>query len=134
MTGGAAVDARSEGWLAFAAIALITTGVMRFFDAAWAFRYDGALPDQLEGAVFGHRLTTYGWVYLIVAFLLIVCGLSVGTGSQIARWAGVAAGAITCISAIWLMPYYPVWSLTYILLGVAVIYALTAHGDRSEDV
>ena len=52
--------------------------------------------------------------------------------SQIGRWIGVAAGAIMAISAIWWMPYYPIWSLTYIAIGVFVIYALAAHGGRDE--
>ena len=64
--------------------------------------------------------------------------MSVGTpplhGSQVARWVGVFAGAVMAISAIWWMPYYPIWSLTYIALGGAVIYGLTAHGGRHEAV
>jgi hypothetical protein len=52
--------------------------------------------------------------------------------SQIGRWIGVAAGAIMAISSIWWMPYYPIWSLTYIGIGVFVIYALAAHGEREE--
>ena len=34
------------------------------------------------------------------------------------------------ISAIWWMPFYPVWSLTYIGVGVLVIYGLSAYGGR----
>ncbi len=45
---------------------------------------------------------------------------------------GIAAGAIGAISAIWWMPYYPIWSLTYIALGVIVIYALAAYGGPVE--
>jgi hypothetical protein len=37
-------------------------------------------------------------------------------------------GTIGCISAIWWMPYYPIWSLTYIAIGALVIYALAAYG------
>ena len=40
------------------------------------------------------------------------------------------AGAIMAISAIWWMPFYPVWSLTYIFVGVLVIYGLAAYGGR----
>jgi hypothetical protein len=54
------------------------------------------------------------------------------SGSQVARWVGIAAGAIGAVSAIWWMPYYPIWSLTYIAIGGLVIYALVAYGDRSD--
>ena len=44
----------------------------------------------------------------------------------------MTAGAIAAISAVWWMPYYPIWSLTYIGLGGLVIYALVAHGSRED--
>jgi len=127
-------DAESgpNGWVAFAAIALTVGGIMRIFDAIWAFRYHGALPENLENAIFGHSLKTYGWVYLVVAALLLLCAFLLFQGSQFARWIGVTAGAVAAISAVWWMPYYPIWSLTYIGLGGLVIYALVAHGSRAD--
>ena len=126
------MDRRGGGWVVFAAIVLGVAGVMRFFDAIWAFSYHGVLPENLEGAIFGHSLKTYGWVYLVVAVVLLLCGFLVLTGSQSGRWVGIAAGAIGCISAIWWMPYYPIWSLTYIVIGALVIYALAAYGGKAE--
>ena len=76
-------------------------------------------------------MKTYGWVYLVVAIILILCALFVLQGSQIARWVGIAAGAVAAISAVWWMPYYPIWSLTYVGLGAIVIYALAAYGGRT---
>jgi hypothetical protein len=135
-TGPSTVTPATGGgnWLIFAGVVLGIAGVMRIFDAIWAFRYHGALPQHLEDAIFGTSLKTYGWVYLIVGILLLACALFVMTGSQIARWAGVGAGALGAISAVWWMPYYPVWSLTYVALGALVVYALVAHGERSHVV
>jgi len=96
--------------------------------------YHGVLPENLEGAIFGHSLKTYGWVYLVVGVVLILCAFALFGRSQIARWVGVAAGAIGAISAVWWMPYYPIWSLTYVALGTLVIYALAAHGERTVEV
>jgi hypothetical protein len=116
----------------FAAIVLGVAGIMRIFDAIWAFRYHGVLPDNFEAAIFGHSLKTYGWIYLVVAAVLIASAVLVLSGSQVARWVGVVAGAIIAISAIWWMPYYPIWSLTYIATGALVIYALVAYGGKTE--
>ncbi len=124
------MDEKGEGWLFFAAIVLGIAGIMRIFDAIWAFSYHGALPENLENAIFGHSLKTYGWVYLVVGIVLIICAGGVIARSQISRWFGIFAGAVMAISAIWWMPYYPVWSLTYIVVGVFVIYALAIHGER----
>jgi hypothetical protein len=55
-----------------------------------------------------------------VAAVLIVCAFLVLNGSRVGRWAGIVADAIGCIHAIWWMPYYPIWSLTHIALGIPV--------------
>ena len=116
----------------FAAIILVTAGIMRVFDAIWAFRYHGRVNQNLEDAIFGHSLKTYGWVYLIVAAVLIGAGFLVASGSQMARWVGVAAGVIGAITAAWWLPYYPLWSMTYIIIGGVVVYGLIAYGGRPE--
>lgn len=42
------MEEQGSGWIAFAGIMLIIAGVMRFFDAIWAFSYHGVLPANLE--------------------------------------------------------------------------------------
>ena len=123
---------KGTGWVIFAGIMLAVAGVMRIFDSIWAFSYHGAVPQNLENAVFGHSLKTYGWVYLAVAVVLLLSAFGVLVGSQAARWIGVVAGAVACISAVWWMPYYPFWSMTYVFLGALVIYALVAYGGEPE--
>ena len=49
-------------------------------------------------------LKTYGWVYLVVAAVLIGCVLLVLNRSQVGLWVGITAGAIGRISAIWWIP------------------------------
>jgi len=119
---------QGEGWLIFAATVLGIAGIMRIFDGIWAFRYHGVLPENLEGAIFGTSLKTYGWIDFAVAAVLILCSFGVLARSGVSRWIGIFAGAVLSISAIWWMPYYPIWSLTYIAVGVMVIYALAAYG------
>jgi membrane protein implicated in regulation of membrane protease activity len=79
-------------------------------------------------------LKRYGWIWLIVAIILFLSGLGVFTGNQLARWIGVVAGGILAISSIWWMPYYPIWSLTYVILGALVVYGLIAYGSRDEEL
>jgi len=105
---------------------------MKVFDAIWAFRYHGVLPYNLEAAIFGHSLKTYGWVDLAVAAILIICGFLVISGSGVARWVGLVAAAIAGISAIYWMPFYPVWSFVYIFIAALVIYALAVYGGDRE--
>ena len=125
---------KRSGWLIFSAIVLIVAGVMRIFDAIWAFRYSGTPTDKLHDAVFGHSLTTYGWIWLIVGIILIVAGFVVLSPTpsitvDIARWFGIVASAIAAITAVTWMPYYPVWAFIYIAIAVVVIYGLAAREE-----
>jgi hypothetical protein len=125
---------KRSGWLFFSAVVLIIAGVMRIFDAIWAFRYNGPVPNNLQQAVFGHSLTTYGWIWLIVGILLIVAGFVVLSPTpsipvDIARWFGIVASAIAAITAITWVPYYPFWAFIYIAIAVVVIYGLAAREE-----
>jgi hypothetical protein len=122
--------------LTVSAVVLIVAGIMRVLDAIWAFRYNGAVVDNLHDAFFGHSLTTYGVIWLIVGAILIASGflvLNPGTlSAEIARWTGIVAAAIGAITAVTWMPYYPVWSLIYVGIALMVIYGLGAHfGDKA---
>jgi hypothetical protein len=130
--GRRATPVRRSGWLTFSAMVLIIAGIMRVIDAIWAFGYSGPIPDDLRNALLGHSLKTYGWVWLFVGVILIVAGaLVLGPSNQpsaeTSRWIGIIAAALAAISAIFVMPYYPAWSLIYIAIAIMVIYGLVAH-------
>ena len=118
------------GWLFFSGTVLGLAGLMRVIDSIWAFSYKGALPDNLKDGVLGSNLKNYAWLWLIVGVVLLICSFAVLTRNQFARWVGIIGGAIAAISAIAWMPYYPVWSLVYIGLGIGVIYGLSMYGGR----
>ena len=121
-----------SGWLTFSAVVLIITGIMRVIDSIWAFGYHGTLPDGLQGALLGHSLATYGWIWLVTGVILIAAGaLLFGPSDQpaagISRWVGIVAASLAAISAMFVIPYYPVWALLYIIIAVMVVYGLSAH-------
>jgi hypothetical protein len=126
------MDDRGHGWIVFSAVVLGVAGVMRILDSIWAFRYHGVLPQNLEDAVFGTSLKTYGWLYLFVGIVLILAAFAVMTRSPIARWVGIVAGAVAVITSVGWLPYYPIWALVYIAIGIMVIYGLTAYGSRES--
>jgi len=123
---------KRSGWLTFSAVVLILAGIMRMIDAIWAFGYNGLIPDGLRGALLGSSLATYGWTWLVTGVILIAAGALVlgpgdRPGAEISRWLGIIAAFLGAISAIFVMPYYPVWALAYIAIAIMVIYGLSAH-------
>jgi hypothetical protein len=117
-------------WMAFAGTMLGLAGLMRILDSIWAFRYHGSLPDSLQDGVLGSSLHNYAWTWLVVGLILLLSAYLVLSRSQFARWVGIIAAAISALSAMAWMPYYPIWSLVYVFISVFVLYALAAHGGR----
>jgi len=116
------------GWLFFAGSMMGIAGIMRIFDGIWALRVDNSAP--LDGALLGTDVSTYGWAWLLLGVILLLCSFMVLTKSQFARWIGIIGGAVLAISAIWWMPFYPVWSLMYVFVGVMIVYGLAVYGSR----
>jgi hypothetical protein len=121
---------QGEGWRFFAGTMLGLAGLMRLFDAIWAWRYNGPTPENLQNAILGSNLNTYGWVYFVVAVILIASSFGVVFGSDVSRWVGILAAGILAVTSIWSIPYYPVWSVTYIVLAIMVIHGLAVYGGR----
>jgi hypothetical protein len=125
---------KRSGWLTFAGVLLIVTGIMRIIDSIWAFSYNGTLVDKLHGALLGHSLTTYAVIWLIVGITSVVTGYMVtrpgSLSAEMSRRAGMAVAGFNALLAMTWMPYYPVWALLYIAIGLVVIYALVVYFDE----
>jgi hypothetical protein len=122
-------DDQHSGWLTFAAVILVLAGIMRLFDSIWAFRAKGSLDTSNSAhATLGSSVRAYGWWWLIIGILLILAGFAVLQRSQLARWIGIVAAAISTLGALAWIPYFPVWSFLYAAISILVIYALAAHG------
>ena len=123
-------EAPGTGWLFFAGTMMGLAGIMRLVDSFWAFRYHGGLPDALQNAALGSNLKNYAWAWLFVGIILLAASGLILVRSQFARWVGYIAATIGAVSAMVWMPYYPVWSLTYVGMAVLVFYALARYGGR----
>jgi hypothetical protein len=115
------------GWIAFAAVMLVLSGVLNVVHGLVALLND-------EWVVWGNRgnlyldLTTWGWVHVAVGVLVIMTGLGLVSGNVLARTIGVFLAGMSLIANFLFIPAYPVWTLTIIAIDVFVIFALTAHG------
>ncbi len=123
-------EMRGSGWLFFAGTILGLAGLMRVLDSFWAFRYHGALPGDLQNGLLGSSLKNYAWVWLGVGIILIVASFLILVRSQFARAVGYIAAVIGGLTAMTWMPYYPIWSITYVAIAVLVFYALARYGGR----
>jgi hypothetical protein len=72
-------------------------------------------------------LTTWGWVTIVLATILVLTGFGLLVGSEAARWVGVFIVGLNAIAQVWIFPAAPLWALIIILLDVIIIYNLTAR-------
>jgi hypothetical protein len=122
---------KGSGWRFFAGTMLGLAGIMRIVDAIWAFGAHATLNNvTLKDGILGNTMSTYAWLWLAVGCVLIVSSFLVLARSQFARWVGFIAATVAGVSAMFWMPYYPVWALTYVGLAVLVFYALIKYGSR----
>ena len=75
-------------------------------------------------------LHTWGWIVMIVGVITVLAGFGVLTGSQWARWFGVAIASLQAIAQLLMIQAYPFWSLCVFAIDLLVIYGLMAHGGK----
>lgn len=118
------------GWLLFSAVVLVSAGVMRIFDAFWAFDHDDVGSDTL--LFFKNDLNYYGWFWLALGALLIVAGIAVLNGSEWARWFGIFVAAFAAVAQMTWIYTFPIWSLVGIGISLLVVYGLTMYGGQQD--
>jgi hypothetical protein len=121
-------DRPMAGWIVFAATMMMVIGSIDFFEGLIAVirkQYYVLTPNQI--IVF--NVTTWGWLTLLWGIVLFLAGLALWSGASWARWFTIVACIINILGQLaWLgSAQYPLWTLTSIVLGVVVVYALTVR-------
>ena len=114
------------GWVIFAGVMMLLIGFLNFFYGLAAVLNDDVVVVGGQGAIIAD-LTTWGWVTMIIAVILVLTGGGLLTGAEWARWVGVFVVAVNAIEQVWIFPAAPLWAFIVILLDVVIIYNLTAR-------
>ena len=123
-------EGRGYGLLIFATVLLLVVGFWNMIYGIAAIVRSHALPAHAQ-YVFGD-LRTWGWITLIVSILVLLAGLGVMIGNQLARWFAVVMMGLNAINQMFFIPAYPFWSLTIIAMDVVALYGLCAYGSREN--
>ena len=63
---------------------------------------------------------------------MFFCGIGLLSGNLFARTIAVVLAALSIIVNFFFIPVYPISALTVMVIGVLVIWALTAHGSEMK--
>ncbi|WP_327381209.1 DUF7144 family membrane protein [Streptomyces sp. NBC_01207] len=116
----------------FAAVLLLVTGCLAIFQGIAAIANDDVYA-RIGHYVFEFDLTAWGWIHLIVGIIVVLTGVGLFAGSNLARGAGIALAGISVILNFMWLPYQPWWSIIIIAIDVFIIWALCTSWTHATD-
>jgi hypothetical protein len=126
----AVARSRRVGWIWFASAITVLVGLFNVVEGVVAlFDRDYYVIGPSGLLVFS--LAGWGWLHLIVGFLVVVTGIALSTGSQWARVVTVALAGFNALAQLAFLSAYPFWGAIVIALDVLVIWAVIVHGDEA---
>jgi hypothetical protein len=123
-------EGRGYGLIIFSSVMLLVAGFWNLIQGITGIARSHVYVANAH-YVFG-GLRSWGWVMLIFSILMLLAGVGVLIGNQLARWFGVAILGLDAIAQMFFIPAYPFWSLTIIALDVVALYGLCAYGSRAN--
>jgi hypothetical protein len=121
------------GWVVFAGLILIMSGVFQGIEGLVALFHRGFYLVNPSGLVVTVNYTAWGWTHLVIGVVSILAGLGLFVGNLAARIAGVVLAFVSAIVNLAFISAYPLWATIIIALDVIVIYAIIAHGRELKD-
>jgi hypothetical protein len=121
------------GWVVFAGVILLTSGIFSVVQALVALIGPDAYYVVAGGSLFLFDVAGWGWWNLIIGALLILVGLALFAGQTWARVAAIVLAILSAVGQLLLIPAQPWWSLIIIAIDVLIIYALIVHGRELRD-
>ncbi len=117
------------GWVYFAGFLVLLSGLFQIIAGFTALLNDSFFVVN-EGTLAVFDIATWGWIHLILGVLLLVVATSLFNGRAWARVVATILVVLNIVAQFAFIGVYPFWSVTSIILGVLVVYALTVHGGE----
>jgi len=126
-------QSEAAGGYVFAGVILIVVGVFHAIEGLVAIFDDGFYVVSAN-YTFDLDTTAFGWVQLIGGILVLAAGFALFSAATWARVVGVTFATLSAIANFFFIPYYPFWSILIIALDIWVIWALTRHVEKLEEL
>jgi hypothetical protein len=117
---------RGIGWVTFAGIMLGLIGTFNILDGIVALSRSSFFVANAR-FVFSD-LRTWGWIIIIIGAVQLVASVGIFSGSEVARWFGIAVAALNALAQLGFASAYPWWAISMFALDILVIYGLAVYG------
>jgi hypothetical protein len=125
------VGGERSTWIAFAGVMMLILGCL---DVIWGL---AAIVNSEVVVVGGHGvlifdLTAWGWIQLILGVVLVLTGIGLLVGNEIARVLGLFLLAANAVLQVVWFTAAPLWAILIIALDVVIIYQLIASWTEPD--
>jgi len=120
----------AAGTSSVAAVVLVGVGALQFFQGVAALANDELF---VVGSDYVYRLdlTTWGWIHVILGFLVALVGFALIYGATWSRIVAVVLLSLSIVANFLWIPSYPWWSVILIAMAILAIWAIAAwHPER----
>lgn len=118
-------EPREAGWIVFCSFMLGFAGLWAIFDGILAISRSKVFTANAT-YVFSD-LRTWGWIVLTLGVLSVMAALAITTGSELARWFGIAVAAANGFGQLMFVHANPWWSMAMFTVDILIIYGLAAY-------
>jgi hypothetical protein len=132
MTTSTMTALRRPGWLTFAAIVMISVGILRII-AAISYFGDSSKVNDLSGGVFGDQLFLWGIFDLIIAAFALWGGYALLSGDMFGRVLGYIWAGVVLIQSFLILRFAPWFGFAAIALATLVMYALSVTSEWRDE-
>jgi hypothetical protein len=110
---------------------LVLAGLLTFLvGLAFVTRHNFYVSHGLYAYNWG--IVSWGWVLFglgIVTFAVGACHL---LGLPLSRPVGIALAVLTVVAGFMIIPFYPLWAIIIVALGIAAVWGLAHGAERQE--
>jgi hypothetical protein len=117
------------GWIIFAGAMMMLSGLFNLVTGLVAI-FDDEIYVNGPRATVVFDLTAWGWIHVILGFILFVIGIALLGGYLWARLTAVVIVGLNMLTQLLELPAYPLFSIIIIALNVFIMYALLVHGEE----
>jgi hypothetical protein len=118
-------EPKGAGWVLFSAIMLGFAGVWNIIAGILAI--DSSKVYTAAATYVFSDLNTWGWIILALGALSVLAAFTLMTGSELARWFGIAVAGLSAIGQLMFVHANPWWSMAVFAIDVLIIYGLAMY-------
>src|SRR5437868_13394243 len=121
-SGQPTVSEETGGWMLFASIMIMMSGVFNAFDGLIGF----FRSTYFIGKPIGGDYWIWALLWLTFGVVEVLAGLAILSGRAWARWFGIVIVSLNAMLNLFAIGIYPWRALTVIVFDVRILYGLTA--------